>query len=292
MRSKERVWRAIRFEEVDRYPRGELLLDIAFLARLLQHSVPRDDLALLEAAELLGLDLVVIDASREDKRDRALGIVASLRSSDLFIFGMVKGPFSGASSLLGWAEMVTSIKREPQTFDAVARRVAETNTAWALLCLERGAEGIIIADDLAYARSTYLPPDILKESVFPHLGSMVEELKGTGAPVFLHSDGNLHEVMGNLIRLGIDGLQCLDPHSGMDYETLRAGPASVLCLMGDVDADLILGEHSPDEVEGRIKAALAASGPRIGYIFGTCCGIPGFADPEQVKALYRAANDG
>lgn len=89
--------------------------------------------------------------------------------------------------------------------------------------------------------------------------------------------------------MGFDGLPCPDPHRGMDFDSLRKGPASELCPMGDIDADLMLGMHSRMEIQAKIKRAFNKSSARKGYIFGTCSGIPAMAHPGRVKALYRAA---
>ncbi len=284
--ARGRVQRAIRLEEVDRHPRGELLIGPRFLEKLLGSSEYESAAALLEGASILGLDLLVVDAGE----DSAADLVSTLaRDSDLFIFALVNGPFGAAGAALGEIEAMLQIHRGGADVQALMRSSAERGVTAARRCLEAGAGGIVVADDLAHGRSTYLSPEMLREWVFPHLTEMVGALAAGGTPVFLHSDGYYADIVPDLARLGLAGLQCLDPNCGMDFRALREGPAADLCLWGDLDGDLVMGEHPPEEVERRVAEALSAGPPRRGYIFGTCCGIADMARVEQVQAVYRAA---
>ncbi len=275
-------------EEVDRCPRGELLLDPFFLLQLLKHPIDSFAEALLEAAAILGLDLLVVDAGIE----AAARTISRLRSqSDLFIFGVVNGPFGAASAILGLQRALIDIHQGRKQALELLGKQAGINCAAAIRCLMHGADGIIIADDLAYSVSTFLDPAQLREKIFPHLKEMAKGIKSEGKPLLFHSDGCYDALIPDLAEMGFDGIHCIDPSSGMTYEALRHGAAADLCLMGDIDASLILGNYSPEVVRGMVARSHASLSDRRGYIFGTCCGIPAEARAELVRAVYHAARE-
>ena len=61
---------------------------------------------------------------------------------------------------------------------------------------------VLISDDLAFKTQTLMPPDFLKQYVFPWYRRYVEICHAKGVPVILHSCGNLTAVMEDLDRDG------------------------------------------------------------------------------------------
>jgi uroporphyrinogen decarboxylase len=59
-------------------------------------------------------------------------------------------------------------------------------------------------DDLGFKTSTFLPPPVLRECVFPIYKGMADAAHAAGKPFILHSCGDLHEVYEDLIACGID----------------------------------------------------------------------------------------
>ena len=86
-----------------------------------------------------------------------------------------------------------------------------------------------------------------------------------GVKVIFHSDGDLSEVLPDLIATGIDGLSPIDVAAGMDLAELRSQfDHLVLCCGLPYH---VLAGGTPDEVRQVTAAALRAASP--GYLAGS-----------------------
>ena len=69
-------------------------------------------------------------------------------------------------------------------------------------CIEAG----FLADDIAYKSGPLLSPTWMRTHYFPRLARTVAAAHERGITVLFHSDGNLNEILDDLIEAGIDGL--------------------------------------------------------------------------------------
>lgn len=288
MTKVERVRQAIAHRTPDKVPKGEWYIAPALVAALLGREGPvrlEDEAA---ARELLGMDLVALPAVDEEKEARSFRWWRE--NTDLFIFGVVDGPFQRTGRKLGFLEFLSRIVKREEGVCQLAQEETEKGIREALRCLEAGAHGIILADDVAYARGLYLNPSLLKELFVPLWERQVAKVRALGFPVFFHSDGNIHEVLPWLVEAGFSGVHSLEPTSGMDIREVKAEYGSHLCLMGNFEPGLLYGS-AEEEIERAVKELMAVAAAGGGFIFSTSSGYLGpELPPERVLALYRAAD--
>lgn len=294
MKPAERVEKTIRGEPVDRVPRGELTIDPQFCCRVMGTG-SFSFAAALSFWELLQLDLVVLAPPHEQISVTMPGghnlseqIIRWRRESEYYVFALVNGGFSRILATRGFQPFMHALFREKNGLQQEICRHFEAAAADGREAVSAGAHGVIIADDIAYNKSTFLSPSQLEELYFPALKKMVQEMK-TKTTVFFHSDGNLNKVLPQLSASGIDGLQCLEPAAGMDLASVKAAYGEKLCLMGNLDLSL-LDPSVPDEKLRQAVYRIVQTGKKGGrYIFGTCSGLHGDLNVEKVLAMYRYA---
>ncbi|MDN5344068.1 MAG: uroporphyrinogen decarboxylase [Clostridia bacterium] len=208
--------------------------------------------------------------------------------TDFFILAFVDGPFQGTGKLFDFTDFLLAVAGRMGVITDLARAIVDFNLELARLCCQAGAHGIIIGDDIAYDRGTYIRPDLWRENFLPHLRRLVEGIKEMGLPVLYHSDGNLRAVLPDLAALPLDGIQGLEPAAGMDIGAVKREYGERLCLMGNFDLDLLV-TGNPDTITAAVRSLLDVAAPGGGYIFSTACGILNASLPlENVLALYRA----
>ncbi|MGI9860521.1 uroporphyrinogen decarboxylase family protein [Moorella naiadis] len=211
--------------------------------------------------------------------------------TDFFVLAFVDGPFQGTGRLFDFTEFLLAAAAREGVIKELAAAVADFNLELARLCRQAGAHGIIIGDDIAYDRGTYIRPDLWRELFLPLLRCQVEGLKEMDLPVLYHSDGNLQAVLPDLAGLPLDGLQGLEPAAGMDIGAVKREYGEKLCLMGNFDLDLLV-TGNPDTITAAVHSLLDVAAPGGGYIFSTACGIlHASLPPENVLALYRAVDE-
>jgi len=276
--------------------RGELAIDDAFVrdfVGLEGEAIPWG--ARRAVLQRLRHDLAVVSFSHgwgspvQPDQEDALFLLREWRAeSDLFVFALIDGPFSAAVKGWGWEQALMRLARPtPDVPRFMAEAVVE-QTEFVQRLAALGADGILLGDDIAYRRSAYIQPAALRQSYFPYLTLLVEACQQAGLPVVFHSDGNLWEVLVDLVATGINGIQGLEPGAGMSLAGVRARVGPELCLWGNVDVGW-LAQSRPaaeitDEVQ-RLLAPLAGTPLILGSSGGLMAGLPG----SNVEAMVNAA---
>lgn len=281
MNSCQRVKTAIRHELPDRVPLGELVVDEGFIRAYL--GCEEVDLpGKAEFYRSAGLDLVCSAEPEE--------VAFFVRETDLFVFALVQGGFSGLLQSCGdFVEAMLLLGRGEEKAGRVIKEAFLLGKAQAEELLQKGAHGVLLADDIAYDKGPYASPQVLQTLYFPPLVETVKSLKGRGHPVFFHSDGNLKKILPDLVEAGFDGLQCLEERAGMHLATLKEHCGGKLCLMGGVELEHLAPESSGEELERLVRETLRRGAPGGGYIFGTNGGLHEGLAPAVVEQLYRLA---
>lgn len=300
-----KVTYAIAHESGAAIPRGELVIDRGFARDYLNWRVNdavadvfTDTQLLLACCRFLKLDLVCIPADENTVNDRILAppsdAIEKMADEGLFVFWLVDGAFQSALAERGMTALMTGIARYPGDVGKELQQRSQTVMAAIARGVGAGAHGVIIADDIAYGRGTYMAPDVVERHLLPVWKAQVAAAHGLGVPVFFHTDGNINAVLPHIVEAGFDGLQCIEPAAGMDMAVIHAQYGKRLCLMGNIDPALLCGPdpssqaaHDPDGLQRAVSRVTALGGG--GVIFGTCSGLHAGMWPERVHQMYKLA---
>ena len=289
----------VRLALVGKWPgrtlRGELVIDDGFVRDMVGiagEAVPWS--ARQAVLRRLRHDLVVVQFSagwgspEQPDAEEALFLLRQWRDeSDLFVFALMDGPFSAAAKAWGWERALTRLSAPGRTELEIMAEATVELAEQARSLAARGADGILIGDDIAYRRSAYINPASLRESYFPFLTLLVESVHEIGLPAVFHSDGNLWGLLDDLLATGIDGLQGMEPGAGMSLAGVREKAGPDLCLWGNVDVGWLAQPRPADEIAGHVAQLLkplAGTPVILGTSGGLMAGLPGAA----VEAMYRA----
>ena len=167
---------------------------------------------------------------------------------------MVMGPggvLENVMDIVGYDTLCFMLYEEPELvreiFDHVGSRLVEyyENAAAA-----ETVGAISSNDDWGFNTQTFLPPDAMREYLFPWHKKIVETVHKHGKPILLHSCGYYQEVIGDII----DDLHYDARHSYEDnitpveqaYEDLQGK----IAVLGGIDLNF-LATKSPEEVSRR-----------------------------------------
>ncbi|MBW2120471.1 MAG: hypothetical protein JRH07_01325 [Deltaproteobacteria bacterium] len=298
MDSRERVGLAIRHCETDRIPTGEIFIADETVAAFL--GVQRVDFdERVQFVERLGIDAVCVSPQWQDQSSHlpAPGdtqwkdLDQWARETDRFVFAMVDGVFGWGARLMGFEAFLQASTKGSEELLGLIHGVERLNINLAKKTADRGAHGIVIAEDIAYKGGTIVSPDTLRDLFFPSLSRQVEGIRHLKIPVFFHSDGNLNPVMDDLVAIGFDGIQCLEPQAGMDLARLKAAYGRRVCLWGNLDPRELFLKRTPGEIQEAVSHIIEAGAPHGGFIFGTCSGIVAGMRPENLALAYRVVGE-
>ena len=79
-----------------------------------------------------------------------------------------------------------------------------------------GAAAVSPADDVAFRTGLFILPKLFKEIWVPRMARIFKPALDSNVPIIFHSDGKIDEIVDDLIEMGLDCLNPMDP-SGIDY---------------------------------------------------------------------------
>jgi len=126
-------------------------------------------------------------------------------------------------------------------------------------------DGFVIWGDVAYKKSMFFSPDYWRQNFKPWVKAIAEYAHSKGLMVIYHGCGNVSEILGDYIEIGIDAMNPLEAKAGLDAVELRRKYGQKLGMCGNSnmqvwetgDKDLIR-----EEILRKLNAAKGG-----GYIF-------------------------
>ncbi len=156
-------------------------------------------------------------------------------------------------------------------------------------CLECKPDALVIADDIAYHRSTYVNPRDL-ESLYPFYRDWVQQAHKLGIPVLFHSDGNLSDISSNLFACGFDGLAgCQLEYLGLSV--LRERYKSRLVLLDGIPDNLLETEELDFSHRKQFAEPLADLTSAGHLVLCSAGGLSSARHLGKLRTLYRWADE-
>jgi uroporphyrinogen decarboxylase len=204
------------------------------------------------------------------------------------------GPYLTAGHLRGVEQFFVDMAADPAFAQALVERISNV--------IESLMQGYIQAcgpyvdmvelpgDDYATEMGMAFSPGMFRRYFKPYIRRMVEIIKGyrDDIRVMLHCDGAYQAILPDLIEIGVDVINPLEPIPAMDPEWVKRQYGDRLSLLGGIDNRQAL-PGSQEDVVAEVKLRLRQLAPGGGYILAPVNHIQPDVPPENVVTLYQAA---
>ncbi|MBN1418993.1 MAG: hypothetical protein JXP34_09470 [Planctomycetes bacterium] len=189
----------------------------------------------------------------------------------------------------GWEEWFIDLIERPDW----VRFLCRTFTDFYLEDYARAAEAsggridiYLLISDLGTQRGPLISLEMFRSFVAPYLREMTERIHALGGLVLFHSCGAIGTFIPDLIALGVDILDPIQPTgSDMAPERLKADFGDRLCFHGGIDMQRLLPVGTPDEVRAEAHRYCDAFGG-TGYILSPAHLFQPDVPPENILAMY------
>ncbi|MHA1734666.1 MAG: uroporphyrinogen decarboxylase family protein [Promethearchaeota archaeon] len=175
-----------------------------------------------------------------------------------------------------------------------ASRVFEDRARFSLevakLAMDEGAEVLFLLDDLAYKGRAFLSPRMMRTYVYPHLKTVVGEAHRRGVKVLLHSCGDITDIFGDLLDVGFDAVNPIEPTAGMDIFSLKREYGSRVTFIGNVSPQE-LATGSPDDIRAYTRRLIREVAPGGGFILSSGHSINPYVRRENYLAMLEVARE-
>jgi MtaA/CmuA family methyltransferase len=185
------------------------------------------------------------------------------------VVGSIRGPFTAAWMLFGYNRWSLLLYDDPELLDEVITVVTDFFIKAGIMLAEAGTDAVLFADDYGAAVGPLMSPEHYRKHIWPQLKRMVASIKSAGTYVIMHSDGDLRELLSDIVKTGIDAYHPVQRSAHMDIGKVKRKYGKNISLIGNIDNRNVLVEGSVEEVIAQCKECIKTAGPGGGYIFGS-----------------------
>ena len=151
-------------------------------------------------------------------------------------------------------------------------------------------DGVLLGSDWGSQKGLLISTEMFDQFLRPGEQRMIDAIHAAGKDVWLHSCGDMAELIPAVVEMGYDVLNPLEPEC-MDIPAIKLRFGGDLCLWGAISAQGALKTGTPDDVRAdarRVRDTLSVGG---GYIFGPTQELPADIPPENLQAFLDVARE-
>lgn len=177
--------------------------------------------------------------------------------------------FETAWALRGLDQMMMDFILDPDLVNRILDIPMNYHLRAAKNLVELGVDMIWLGDDVGAQNNMMISPDMWRTFFKPRMENIVGELKAINPALKIayHSDGNIFPIISDLIEVGIDILNPIQPAS-MDPAEVKERHGKELSFWGSIDEQHTLPFGTPEDVRSEVKTRLATIGKGGGLIIG------------------------
>jgi hypothetical protein len=208
-----------------------------------------------------------------------------------FIIG--RSPLDGTypwNQTVGMEEFLIKMITEPEFVKRAVDIYVDRSIVYIKAMLDAGVDGIMTTDDYSDNRGPIMGTEMFRTFVLPGIQRQCDAIHEMGGFFIKHTDGNLWDVLDDLVEIGIDGWHGIQRNIGMDMGKLKTRYGSRLCFFGGVNAETLIS-GSPGDTRQEVKSAIEEAGAGGGLVLATSNVVPPGATFENYSAMRQATRE-
>ena len=209
------------------------------------------------------------DPERPELYDEAAWVPQTFKDEYWIVGVTVTTMFETAWALRGYERMLADLALNPELAGELLDIPYRYHLAAAKKLTEMGVDMIWIGDDVGAQNAMLISPKMWRRYLKPRMADFIATIKGINPQlkVAYHTDGQIYPIIPDLIEIGLDVLNPIQPAS-MDPVRLKAEYGDKLCFWGSMDEQYTLPFASAGQVRDEVLARLKTLGKGGGLILG------------------------
>ena len=198
--------------------------------------------------------------------------------------------FERPALVRGWENFLCDASLNPDWVDFITKKFLDYFVEDFTRCLEatRGRIDIFWAlTDLGTQAGLLQSRKMFQRFIAPPIKTLAEQAHRNGVKFMFHSCGSVRELIPDLIELGVDILNPIQPAAvGMEPAGLKRDFGDRLCFHGGIDIQYLLPLESAAAVRAEVKRRVKILGNRGGYILAPSHNLQQDIPTENIVAMY------
>jgi uroporphyrinogen decarboxylase len=193
----------------------------------------------------------------------------------------------GAQNVL--TDLYTNESELRRLCDAISDYDRQMIKYWAKL----GADGLFLTEDWGMQSGLMISPAMWRRIFKPYYARMIAEAHALGLDVMLHSCGNVMEIVGDFIDIGLDVLDPIQP-TAMDITEVARRFGGHISFLGAINAREMLAAFNPQQVKDVVRRTIDTLARPFGN--GLIVSPDNVLTPdipmENIRAMVEACHEG
>ena len=226
------------------------------------------------------------DVLEKDWRRRIDQEIAGNRDRFL-VLGTGCGLFQRSWFMRGYQNALMDSISEPRFYEELVVRNLELNLTIIKELVTAPVDGIMFSDDWGDQRGIILGPDRWRRFIKPHAARLFEAAHSAGKFTLHHSCGNVQDIIPDLIEIGLDVLQSVQPEVMNPYE-LKARYGKDITFWGGLGSQRLVPFGTPGEIRAEVRKLCRVMGNGGGYILGPTKALQPETPTENAAAVVES----
>jgi len=196
--------------------------------------------------------------------------------------------FEQLQQLCGMENFLIDIATESKTFYRLLDDMLDFNLRWIDKWTNLEYDGLHFADDWGGQTALIIKPETWRRIFKPRYAEMFKRVRERGMAVWYHTDGQVRDILGDLIEIGVQVINCQVRVVG--HEWIARNARGRVAFRTDIDRQWVMPFGSKSEVQEEVHRTFEVCGVSQGGI--VACGEVGPDVPlKNIRAMYEAFHE-
>lgn len=168
--------------------------------------------------------------------------------------------FERAWTLRGLDTLLLEMALDPAYVEELLERITQIQLVLIQRYLDLGVDGGYFGDDYGAQKNLLFSPRMWRKMIKPRLARMFAPFREAGLPVIMHSDGQIGDILPDLIEIGLTAYNPVQPEV-TDHARLIDTFGRRLAYYGGISTQTILPHGSPEDVGRAVADCVATLAP-------------------------------
>ena len=179
---------------------------------------------------------------------------------------------------------------EPEKAERVFDGIYEHHDKLLDIILKRDFDAVYFGDDWGQQNGLIMGPEMWRKFIKPKVGKLFSKIKAAGKQIVLHSCGDLREILGEVIDMGVDVYNTVQPEI-YSLKDLKKEYGKDLTFYGGISTQQFLPFADVKEVREKTKEVLDVMMRGGGYILSPTHAVTPDIPVENVLALVETGRE-
>jgi uroporphyrinogen decarboxylase len=185
-------------------------------------------------------------------------------------------------------ELLMDMIAEPQFVHSLMEKITEHHLELLDQVLDYDFDAVYFGDDWGAQRGLIFGKTLWQKFIKPYLKQLCAKVKSKDKNVILHSCGNIWEILDQVIEIGVDCYNTVQPEI-YDLNQLVNEFGKDLTFYGGISNQTFLPNATPEEVEKKCLETMEVLNRYHGYILSPTHSVTPDIPIENLFAIVKAA---